>query len=211
MWNPVNSGRVNGIDANEYLKKDNTVVTGTFDVQLFKDTTVDCHEHDDSQWCDADSDNQYDIDSNIVDEKYFLSPRMSHERKYITKDAVHTIKYKFEALGAAVINNALDLNNEDYKKDNGVCSAFYYCYIYAYTPEARAKLERAANFRRFDERDVPDYADADNWGPVALITFVMVTVMGFVGVVFWLAIARCMEYRGGSSGAGMHGITSRML
>ena len=78
------------------------------------------------------------------------------------------------------------------------------------TAEAGAKLQKLSSLYVEDPPLDVDYADADNWGPVALITLVMNAVIGAVGVVAYMIMQKCSG-NAKLPGGGMHGITSRML
>ena len=129
----------------------------------------------------------------------------------MTKDSTYTASFKFIGNGDVVkgINNTINTDNYYYKETNGVCKVHLACHYYPMTPEAVDKLFKTANITQHEESDIPDYTDVDNWGPIALVSFIMISSVGFVGVVSWMAITRCMN--DGNSVAGMTGITTRIL
>ena len=94
--------------------------------------------------------------------------------------------------------------------DDKTCRAVVYLNYKPLTAEAGAKLQKLSSLYVEDPPLDVDYAHADNWGPVALITLVMNAVIGAVGVVAYMIMQKCSG-NAKLPGDGMHGITSRML
>ena len=72
--------------------------------------------------------------------------------------------------------------------DDKTCRATIEALYHPLTAEAGATLQRLS--RLYVEDSSPDYAKADNWGPVALITFVTNAAIGAVGVAAYMIMQR---------------------